>query len=439
MVQAHANSVAPGAGVVGSQSVIEHIVVLQVGGLGAFFLNVFVGLVVKVIASQFHLAVKQSPCTVDSSHPGGCDTVVVPVAATAAAETAPAGAAHSAAAHAAHHRTGQVVEATVVGIVAVSNQRKLRLVGKLTYESRGLETPVAFHVGRRDVVAASGHNVADGALHHAGLDAQVDDLLFFTVVDAGKFGLLRFLLDNLELVDDLGGNVLGGQLGIVQEEGLAVDGYLGDSLAVVGYGTVFAHFNAGKLLEKVFQHVAVGRLERRGIVLDCIFLDDDGVTHRRHRRRVELLLVEFHLDLSHVAHIGNLDLLLEWLITQQLSLESVVAGTYAGNLNLAVGLAEDIFCGLGGTFFGQRNGGESYRFAAGFVGEYRSQAVLGIQAGAEEQGSNKAQYSVQQFHNLRLDAKGSLKFNHFTLSGLAAINFSQEPPEPLPTNGLVIW
>ena len=172
-------------------------------------------------------------------------------------------------------------------------------------------------------MTASGHHVAEGALHHSGLDGKVDDSLFLAVVDSGEFSLIGLLVHHLELVDDLGGDVLGGKLGVIEEEGLAVDGYLLDCLAVVGNGAIFRHFDSGEFLQQVFEHVVLRGLEGGGVVLDGVFLDDDGVAGGRHGSRVELLGIDFHTDFTEVLHIGYLYLLLVGKVAEQLGFKGI--------------------------------------------------------------------------------------------------------------------
>ena len=347
MIQTHSEAVSPGLGVIGAGRIINLVVILKVGRARTLFLDKLGSIAVEVVASKVHAVVEKGPCTVGSAHPGGGDAVVVPVASAAAAHSA------AATAHAAHHGTGKVVETSVVGIVAVGDERKLGFVGELPCKRRSLIAPVALHVGGRDVVTAAGHDIAEGALHHAGLDAEVDYRLFLTVVDAGELSLVGLLVHHFELVDYLGGNVLRGQLGVVQEEGLAIDGYLADGLAVVRYGAIFGHFYARELFEQVLKDVVLRGLERRCVVLYGVLLDDYRIAHGRHRCGVELLLVQFHLDFAEVFDVRNLDFLLISHVAEHLGFEGIGAGAYALYEHLAVGLAEHILGRLLGSFLGK--------------------------------------------------------------------------------------
>ena len=220
-------------------------------------------------------------------------------------------------------------------------------------------------------MTASGHHVAEGALHHSGLDGKVDDSLFLAVVDSGKFSLVGLLVHHLELVDDLGGDVLGGKLGVIEEEGLAVDGYLLDCLSVVGNGTIFRHFDSGELLQQVLEHVVLRGLEGGGVVLDGVFLDDDGVAGGRHGSRVELLGIDFHTDFTEVLHIGHLYLLLVGKVAEQLGFKGIGTGTHAADFDFSVGFAEHVFGWFLGSVEGERDGGKTHGLTVGFINQDR--------------------------------------------------------------------
>ena len=150
-------------------------------------------------------------------------------------------------------------------------------------------------------MTTTGHYVAEDAVHHALLHAEVNHGLVFTVVDAGEGCLLTLLLHHLHLLDELGGDVLGGQLRVVQEEGFAVYGDFGDGFTVGGDGTVLIHFHAGEFLQEVFQHIVVGNLEGRGVILHRIFLDDNGITNGTDGCSIQHFQVLFHLDDAQVG------------------------------------------------------------------------------------------------------------------------------------------
>ena len=208
-------------------------------------------------------------------------------------------------------------------------------------------------------------NVAEHAVHHTLLHGEVDDGFVVAVVDAGKFGLLTLLLDDLYLFHQFGGQVAGSQLRVVQEEGLAVDGDLGDGFAVGGDAAVFAHFNAGELLEEVHQHIVVRDLERRGVVLDGVFLDDDGVAHGAYGSSVQDFLVLFHLDDAQIGIGLEFNDFLIGLVTQQFGLEGVASRAHLFNGGLAVAAGQGVLgLSLGG---GHGYRGETYGFTGSGV------------------------------------------------------------------------
>ena len=105
------------------------------------------------------------------------------------------------------------------------------------------------------------HHVTEQTVHHPLLDGKVDDCLIIAVIDAGELRLLGLLLHDLDLIDDLRGNILGRKLRIGKEESLAVDRYLTDGLSVRRHRTVLGHLHARELLKKILQHIVVGGLE----------------------------------------------------------------------------------------------------------------------------------------------------------------------------------
>ena len=127
---------------------------------------------------------------------------------------------------------------------------------------------------------------------HAFLDGEVDHCLILAVVYAGQSGLLALAVYHLHFRYGLGGEVLGGHLGVVAEEFLAVDEDFRYSLAVGRDASVASHFHARHLLEKVFHHCVVGGVEGVGVEFDGVFLGYDCRLHSfyyelpEHRRLV---------------------------------------------------------------------------------------------------------------------------------------------------------
>ena len=110
-------------------------------------------------------------------------------------------------------------------------------------------------------MSATAHHVTEDAVHHTRTYAEVNDGLFVTVVDSCEFSLLGLLLDHLYLVDDLGRDILCRKLRVIEEECLAIDGDLLDSLTVSLDGTVCIHLYTREFLKKLLEHVVIGSLE----------------------------------------------------------------------------------------------------------------------------------------------------------------------------------
>ena len=187
------------------------------------------------------------------------------------------------------------------------------------------------------------------------MDGKIQDRLLVAVIDAGELGLLRLLLDHLQLFDHLRRKVLGCKLGIIQEKGLAVDGDLGNGLTVRGDRSILGHFHSRKLLQKVFEHVGVGCLEGRRGVLDRVFLDDDRIAGRSDFRSIEDFHVRVHLQSTEIQVSLHLDFLADGFVAHDLNLEHVLSESYAFNDGLAFGRAEHVLVRLVRIDFLERN------------------------------------------------------------------------------------
>ena len=168
-------------------------------------------------------------------------------------------------------------------------------------------------------------------------------------------------------------------------------GDLRDGLAVRGDGTVVIDLDARELLEEVDEHVGIRGLERGGVVLDRVLLDDDGVTGRGHRSGVQDPLVQFHL---HHAEVGRLfrDLhgLLIGLVAHDFGLEGVLAHLDFLNGTLTIVVGQRV---LGATFFGSEgNGGEADRLVIGRIRKFHSDIHV---LGHHRQGGEQADQAEQ--------------------------------------------
>ena len=360
MVQTNAKAVAVGEAAAETVGVAdEGAAIVTVGFLVSILRYVYVGTGIHVVGTQLHLVVKEVPVAVDTGVPGSGDAV----AATEPAAESAAAAHHAASSHhAAHHVAHKVREAAVVGVVGTGDDAELGTFREAAHHEVALEAPVIHGLcAGGNVVASAGLQVSEDAVHHAALDAEVDDGLVVTVVNAGELGLLALFLHHLHFLDKLGGDVLGSQLRVVHEEGLAVNHDFVDGFSVGGDIAALVHFHAGKLLQEVFQHVVVGDLEGRGIVLHGVLLDDDGITHGADRCGVQHFLVQGHLDGAEVGIGLYLHHLLAGLVAQDFRLDGVLAGTYLFQDGLTLGVGEGV---LGLPFFrGGRYRGKPYGLA----------------------------------------------------------------------------
>ena len=224
--------------------------------LADFFNRVFV-IVIEVIGSEIHFIVEESPGTIHTTHPGGADTVALsPTALSTAHSTA-------ASTHSTHHGTRKVVKTTVISIITVQDKAQLALVGKSSGKCRSLVSPVTITIRSvlRPVMTSTCHHISEDAVHHTLLDGKVYHGLLLSVVNASELCLVRFFLNDFHLVDNLGRNVLGSELRIIQEECLSVDSNLGYSLSVSCNRAIFRHFHARKFLKKILENIIVSGLE----------------------------------------------------------------------------------------------------------------------------------------------------------------------------------
>ena len=391
---------APGAGA-GETIIIrvEGRAVFLEGLTGGFLLDIAFVAVEHRIAHDLG-AVLPGIAAVEAGHVGAGYTVAAPAAALATLA-----AAEAAAAHPAHGGSRHIVEATVVGIVGVADEGQLLAFGEIGHHRGRLVARVVDGAGALQVVTAAAHHVAEPTVHHAFLDAQVEDRLFFTVVDAGEFGLLGLFLHHADLLDDVGGQVLAGDRRIVEEELLAVDLDLADGLAVGGDGTVGGNFHARKPLEQVFQHVVVGRLDQRHIVLDRIFLDDDRIADIGHSSPFQEIGLHVHLLGAQIRILVDVDGLLVIVVAHQDGGHLVLAGRNALDLGISVTVALGIFEYVG--LARRRNGNSrvTHRLAVALVHQFDLQAViLGLRVqgpGDEEQHQHRCPVKTI-FHKIEL-------------------------------------
>ena len=256
MFKTDSETMALSEGRVGSLLVIkESASVVQICNFGTLLLNELVRAVVEIIAGQIHISVKKGEGTVDTSHPCVGDTVVTAPAAHSASHS-------TSATHTLHHRTGHIIETTIICIVGIEDDTYLTVVCETSHHGCSLISPV-IHVRTctGNIMSAAAHHISEPAFHHSRPYGEIDYGLFLTVIDSCELSLIRLLLHHLDLIDDLGWNVLGSQLRVIQEEGLAVNGYLLDCLTIGCDASVCFHLYSGEFFQEFLQHVIVGSLE----------------------------------------------------------------------------------------------------------------------------------------------------------------------------------
>ena len=146
---------------------------------------------------------------------------------------------------------------------------------------------------------------AEPSVVHTLLYREVDDRLILAVVNAREACQIALAVDDLELIDHLGGNVLAGHSGVVAEELLAVDEDFLHLLAVGRDFAVAAHLDARQALEQVLDHGIGLGLIGVGIEFNGVLLDRDGALESHNHGLLEHDGVRVHLNHTdvHVAAI----------------------------------------------------------------------------------------------------------------------------------------
>ena len=174
-------------------------------------------------------------------------------------------------------------------------------------------------------MSTTGRKVSEPSVHHSLVHRKVNDGLFVSVIDTGKAGLFRFSLHDLDLLDDLCRKVLRCELRVIKEECLSIDSDLIDGLAVCCDGSVRIHFHARELLQEILQHIIVGCLERRRVVLDGILLHKDRVTDCRYICCIQNLCILCHFKHAKIQIFLDRNFLCIRLISHEFRLEQISA------------------------------------------------------------------------------------------------------------------
>ena len=213
-----------------------------------------------------------------------------------------------------------VAKSQVVGIVATTQDGELIAVAEV------VDHQVA---GVALVGAIARIDGAKPAVVHALLDGEVDDGLVIAIVHASEACQVALAVDDLELVDHVGWDILAGHGGIVAEELLAVDEDLFHFLAIGGDLAIGAHLDARQALEQVLDHGIGLGLIGVGIELDGILLDRDGALDAHNDGLLEHDGVRIHLDHADVdipAILADGDVLDHVVVAQIGEAQQVLAG-----------------------------------------------------------------------------------------------------------------
>ena len=84
------------------------------------------------------------------------------------------------------------------------------------------------------------------------LETEIDNALTFIIIESREFGHITFLVDDLNLLNHLRRNILGGSLHIVSKEFLTIDSHGFDFFAVDGHFSLFIHLHTIHFFEKFF-------------------------------------------------------------------------------------------------------------------------------------------------------------------------------------------
>ena len=373
MFQTYSEPVTLREGVVGSFLIIKQTAsVIKICDLRTLLFHELVGAVVKVVSSKVHISIKQSEGSVQTSHPCVGDSVVAAPSAHSATHS-------TASPHILHHASGNIIETTVVSVVAVKDYTYLAFVSEPSHHGSSLISPV-IHVRAfsGDVMSSATHYVSEPALHHSRSERKVDNCLFLSVIDSCELRLIRLLLNDLYLLDDLCRNVLGCKLRIVKEECLSVYGYLLDGLSVGGDGAVSLNLHTRKFLEKFLKHVVVRGLEGRSRVFYRILLDDDGISHCRDLSCIEGDCIIRHPDCPqiHILFNGNFPDIR--LISHEFNPECIGPLLELCHCRISLIVSESVLQGLFFTFDSHGGRCKGHRLACLFLNSTHLYGIYGL-------------------------------------------------------------
>ena len=212
------------------------------------------------------------------------------------------------------------------------------------------------------------HRIAEPSVHHPRLDGKVDHSLFIPVIYTGEFRLVRLLLHDFHLFDNLRRDILGSQLRVVKEELLAVDHHLSNCLPVGSDSTVRIDLHSGKFLQQFLQHVIVRCLEKGCSVLYSVFLDNHLIADSCNPCCLQKLDIRFESDSTEVHGFpGDLDDIAVGLVSHHFGFEKEHSVPHTENVDLSVcGTHRKFICPCSGGI-GKGNSGKPHRLPVGRI------------------------------------------------------------------------
>ena len=109
-------------------------------------------------------------------------------------------------------------------------------------------------------------DITHGAAVVFALQLHVHHVIFLLDVVAKKFALLGALVEDLQFLDGVVGQVVEHHLVLTLEEVLAVEGQVIDLLTVDIYVAVVLQLGTGHLADEAVEHRTLGQVEGRGII-----------------------------------------------------------------------------------------------------------------------------------------------------------------------------
>ena len=115
--------------------------------------------------------------------------------------------------------------------------------------------------------------VTEPTVFHTLFYSQVDNGFLLPVVDSGQAGKVRFSVYDLQLFDDVHGQVFSSHFGVVREELFTVYQYFGNLFSRMGYFSLAIHLDARQFFQQILDDRIGLCFIRVGIKLHCVFFN----------------------------------------------------------------------------------------------------------------------------------------------------------------------